>query len=120
MYPNEELINVLAPAYGPCPHLLGNTTACPQSRWESTAGHVPRGFLGATGELGEVELVIVLAEPGEPKRARLGNPGRRESYVDALEPTDMLRRVVDFVYGTYVERNGTVLNRTGIPGDLFA
>lgn len=27
-------------------------------------GHIPRGFLGATGALEEVELVVVLVESG--------------------------------------------------------
>jgi hypothetical protein len=35
-------------------------------RWRPSAGHVPRGFLGASGSLAEVELVLVLAEPGDP------------------------------------------------------
>ena len=29
-------------------------------------GHVPRGFCGATGGLDDVELVLVVAEPGDP------------------------------------------------------
>ena len=35
-------------------------------RWNPPAGHVPRGFLGAAGDLSEVELVLVFAEPGDP------------------------------------------------------
>jgi hypothetical protein len=35
-------------------------------RWRPADGHVPRGFAGATGELSEVELVLVSAEPGDP------------------------------------------------------
>jgi hypothetical protein len=31
------------------------------------AGHVPRGYLGATGSLDEIELVLVFAEPGDPQ-----------------------------------------------------
>jgi len=34
--------------------------------WSPDVGHVPRGFLGASGELSEVELVLVFAEPGDP------------------------------------------------------
>ena len=73
---------------------------CPESQWNPANGHVPRGYLGATGELDEVELVIVLAEPGDPKRT--------EKYVDDLPPSDMVRRVVDFVHGTYVDRDKPV------------
>ena len=79
MYPNEKLIEVLSPAYGPCRHMLTHGGGCPESRWKPAIGHVPRGFLGATGELAEVELVMVLAEPGEPKRAEPGNPKRTET-----------------------------------------
>ena len=35
-------------------------------RWKPSAGHVPRGFLGACGEPSEVELILVFAEPGDP------------------------------------------------------
>lgn len=39
---------------------------CRAMRWDPAAGHVPRGFCGATGELGDVRLVLVVAEPGDP------------------------------------------------------
>jgi hypothetical protein len=35
-------------------------------RWNPETGHVPRGFYGAIGNLSEVELVLVVAEPGDP------------------------------------------------------
>jgi hypothetical protein len=35
-------------------------------RWDPQAGHVPRGFCGATGRLSEVDLVLITAEPGDP------------------------------------------------------
>src|SRR5437763_10943031 len=57
------LANILLPAYGPCPEFA---TACKEMRWNPDAGHVPRGFLGACGELSEVELLLVFAEPGDP------------------------------------------------------
>lgn len=49
--------------------------------WNPTTGHVPRGYFGATGEIHEVELVLVFAEPGDPHG--------RESYrpSDAVEET---------------------------------
>ena len=100
VYPNEKLIEVLAPAYGPCRRMLTHGGGCPESKWNPASGHVPRGFLGATGKLDEVKLVMVLAEPGDPKCS--------ENYVGSLSPADMLRRVVDFVHGAYVDRDGTV------------
>jgi hypothetical protein len=54
---------ILSPAYGPCPEF---ETTCTEMRWNPAAGHVPRGFLGACGDLSEVELVLVVAEPGDP------------------------------------------------------
>ena len=100
MYPNGKLIEVLAPSHAPCRHMLTQGGGCPESQWSPAAGHVPRGFLGATGELDEVELVMVLAEPGDPKRT--------ENYVGGLAPAESLRRVADFVHRTYVDRDGTV------------
>src|ERR1700730_6020086 len=64
MKPPAELVRILAPAYGPCPEFKG---ACAgEMRWIPEAGHIPRGFFGATGDLSEVELVLVVAEPGDP------------------------------------------------------
>ena len=96
MYPNEALNKILAPAYEPCRHMRVFGGGCPQSEWNPARGHVPRGFLGATGELDEVELVIVLAEPGNPKGT--------EEYADELPPSDTVRHVVDFVHETYAKR----------------
>jgi len=60
---NPSIARVLAPAYLPCAEFQG---ACGEMRWQPETGHVPRGFLGATGSLEEVELVLVFAEPGDP------------------------------------------------------
>ena len=60
---NSAIANILAPAYMPC---IEFQRACMQMRWQPDAGHVPRGFLGASGSLDEVELVLVFAEPGDP------------------------------------------------------
>ena len=35
-------------------------------------------------------------------------PGHEDAYVDDLDPADMVRRVVDFVHWTYVDRHGIV------------
>ena len=57
-----KLAEILGPAY-PCPEF---DRACTEMRWEPKAGYVPRGFYGATGDLNEVELILVVAEPGDP------------------------------------------------------
>lgn len=62
--PHPELIRILEPAYQPCPAF---STTCTSMRFSPENGHVPRGFCGATGRLDEVELVLVVAEPGDPQ-----------------------------------------------------
>jgi len=47
-------------------------------RWDPKGGHIPRGFFGATGKLSEVEIVLVFAEPGDPK------PGDHTSMEEAI------------------------------------
>lgn len=65
---DKRLIDILAPAYLPC---SGFAEVCHDMRWHATGGHVPRGFLGATGNLTEVELVLVFAEPGDPQQGEI-------------------------------------------------
>ena len=62
--PARELYDVLLPAYGPCP---GFESTCKDiARWNPRGGHVPRGFAGALSTLEEVEVVLIVAEPGDP------------------------------------------------------
>lgn len=60
---NARLRRILLGAYQPCPEF---SRSCGSMRWNPAAGHVPRGFCGATGDLTEVALVLVVAEPGDP------------------------------------------------------
>jgi hypothetical protein len=60
---DQRIIEILAPAYQPC---RGFAQVCHEMRWHPAAGHIPRGYLGAKGDLSEVELVLVFAEPGNP------------------------------------------------------
>jgi hypothetical protein len=60
---NVAIRNVLNPAFEPCAGFAG---ACSSLKWKPEVGHCPRGFLGATGDLADVELVLVFAEPGDP------------------------------------------------------
>jgi hypothetical protein len=71
-------------------------------RWAPQAGHVPRGFVGAVGELSEVELVMVVAEPGNPQ------PG--EVYDNSLSPRQLIESVCEFVYGCF-ERGQDLFHR---------
>jgi len=58
-----QLAKILEPAY-PCPEFEARCKSI--MRWEPKAGHVPRGYYGAIGNLDEVELILVVAEPGDP------------------------------------------------------
>jgi hypothetical protein len=58
-----ELLEILSPAYDRCARF---DDTCANMRWNPELGFVPRGFFGACGELSEVELVLVTAEPGDP------------------------------------------------------
>jgi hypothetical protein len=61
--PCAELMHILLDAYRPCPS-FGST--CSDMRWIPERGHIPRGFCGAVGELKDVKLVLIIAEPGDP------------------------------------------------------
>jgi ATP adenylyltransferase len=83
--PHEKMLNVLLRAYEPCP----NFGTCPEARWKPREGHIPRGYLGCTGELEEVEAVFVFAEPGHPQ------PG--ESYIETSS-TSLVKQVIEASY----------------------
>ena len=58
-----ELKTILEPAYR-CEEFDG---ACKgQAVWNPESGQFPRGYYGALGNLHEVRLVMILAEPGRP------------------------------------------------------
>jgi len=73
---NSAIADVLLPAYAPCPEF---GRACTEMRWQPKTGHVPRGFLGASGALNEVELVLVFAEPGDPQEGE-SHTGLESAY----------------------------------------
>jgi len=62
---NKILVELLKEAYEPCSELAHT---CISMKWEPAAGFIPRGFLGATGSIEEVKLVLVCAEPGDPHK----------------------------------------------------
>jgi hypothetical protein len=81
--PCPELVRILAPAYEPCRHFGG---ACDGiARWDPAHGHVPRGFNGAFGTLDEIELVLVVGEPGDPWSGEHYNPESSPSeHIESL------------------------------------
>jgi len=88
------LETVLLPAYAPC---IEFAEACRRDMcWAPAAGHVPRGFCGATSSLSEVQLVLVGAEPGDPHKG--------ENYPAGTTPVDQLRSV--YAYACECFRSG--------------
>jgi len=85
-FPNPAVLDILLPSYGPCPRFA---SVCRCMRWNPPQGHVPRDFLGAEGDLDEVKLVLIVAEPGDPQ------PG--EGYDDGVSPRTMSADVYRFV-----------------------
>jgi hypothetical protein len=84
--PCAELRGVLLSAYKPC---HGFCSTCKSMQWKPARGYVPRGFCGALGNLSEVELVLIVAEPGDPLKG--------ETYpVDS--PEAALEAVCEYVY----------------------
>lgn len=93
--PNRRLFDALVEAYQPCRQF----GTCREAVWNPQRGHIPRGFLGATGELSDVEVVMVFAEPGHPHDNERYNPDHA--------PARMLESGLRHVYDSY--KNGTDL-----------
>ncbi|THJ64732.1 hypothetical protein E8P82_14260 [Arthrobacter echini] len=89
MRPDDKLSEMLRAAYLPC----GNFGACREAQWAPESGHIPRGFLGASGTLDDVEVVMVFAEPGHP------HPG--EAYDRKDSPDTLLENAMDHAYEAF-------------------
>ena len=66
--PNKKLVEILQPAYCPCPSFKGPCRGT--ATWKPSVGHVPRAFIGALGRLSEIKVVILVSEPGDPHNSR--------------------------------------------------
>ena len=86
--PCPELVRILAPALEPCRHFAGACRGI--ARWDPVRGHVPRGFTGAFGNLGDIELVLVVAEPGDPFHD--------EHYDSQSSPAEHIERIATFSF----------------------
>lgn len=87
--PNDRLLSVMLDAYQPC----ANFGRCIEARWVPERGHVPRGFLGATGTPADVEVVMVFSEPGHPLAG--------EGHDSASAPLGLLRSAMQHTYNCY-------------------
>jgi hypothetical protein len=104
--PHPALVEMLAPAYGPCPHFRCQGGACKDAVWNPAAGHIPRGFLGATGALEDVRLVMVFAEPGHPY-----------ADMDFSHATTPEALIAECTAHSHSRRSGA--NAKGFTGDVF-
>ena len=86
MQPNSKLVEALLPAYRPCARF----GTCKEAVWKPEVGHVPRGFLGATGGLSDVKLVMIFAEPG--------GVYPEDDYSNCVSPEAILSRAVEETY----------------------
>lgn len=92
--PCEELREILLSAYSPC---AGFSSGCQRiARWSPSEGHIPRGSVGALGSLDEIQLVLLVAEPG--------NPQWDEQYPEDLPPVETLAACCRFVYSQFEDR----------------
>ena len=81
--PCPKVQSILLNALSPCPHFSGACRGV--CRWDPASGHIPRGYLGATGRPEEVRLVMVLAEPGAPHDEETYDPSQeREGLLAAF------------------------------------
>ena len=101
--PAKELVEILQPAYSPCPGFEGGCEGV--ARWAPAEGHVPRGFVGALGRLDEVKVVILLAEPGDPHSLETYH-GRNQleqtceyTFKSLSEGTDLFHRNLKYLLG---------------------
>lgn len=81
--PCPELQEVLLPAFAWCTHLKQECYG-EVHELDPRAGYIPRGVLGALGELSEVQLVLVFGEPAGPISENYGGIVSRS---DRLEST---------------------------------
>lgn len=82
------------------------SSKCLEAKWNPGKGHIPRGFIGATGKLSDVEVMMVFAEPGHPHDIETYNPrlnadellaaGVSQTYSFMFEQTDLFHKNVRF------------------------
>lgn len=84
--PATPLLDLMEGAYR-CPHFQ----SCPEATYSPNQGLVPRGFIGATGKIDDIQAIFVLAEPGHPLNG--------ETY--ANDPATSIKQTLDHTYQSY-------------------
>jgi hypothetical protein len=98
--PNDALIDLLLLALSPCD---GFSNSCNRYvRWDPQQGHIPRGYIGGTGTIVDIRLILVTAEPGDPADG--------ETYIGS--PRDM---VLQYSARAYTALESLNLRRGGRP-----
>ena len=92
MIPTDPLKSLLLKAYEPC-RFFGQ---CREAQWEPHSGHIPRGYVGATGTAENVEVVMVFSEPGHPHDD--------ESYDASLGLDHLMAACTDHAYECFKHR----------------
>jgi len=87
--PCAELLEILKSAYK-CPSFSG---VCSNVCYKPELGYMPRGYTGAFGNLADIELILILAEPGNPPESQ------NEKYNDSLAPNELIAKVASGVEG---------------------
>ncbi len=111
--PNAALKAIFLPAFAPCDSFGRD---CSTMGWDPARGHIPRGFFGATGDLEDVRLVLVCAEPGDP------HPSESHS---GDSPEEMFRSAYDYAYDCFkagtdlFHRNVRLILNLCFPGTTF-
>ncbi|MCA0205155.1 MAG: hypothetical protein LCH92_12490 [Proteobacteria bacterium] len=95
MTPTDELKSLLLETYQPC-RFFGQ---CREAQWGPESGHIPRGYVGATGSPEDVEVIMVFAEPGHPHAD--------ERYDAALGAEGLMAACTSHAYESF--KNGTDL-----------
>ncbi len=112
--PTTEILNVLKPAYEPC--VKFGRECIKTATWAPQRGHVPRGFLGATGGVEDIKLVLLVAEPGNPHKDSQFQSGVTarsfitktitDTYACFRDQTDTfhgnMRRILDLAFPDYI------------------
>jgi hypothetical protein len=107
--PCPQLVGILAPAFEPCRHFAGHCAGI--ARWDPGHGHVPRGFTGAFGTLDDIELVLVVAEPGDPFP--------EEHYDPGSSPIEHIEKIAKFSFEALNTRDQFNVNFRGVLNDCW-
>lgn len=83
--PNDALLDIMREAY-----TCSNFGICREAEFNPAMGLIPRGFVGATGRLDEVEAIFVIAEPGGPMD--------EERYTVGATPDELMREGLAHTY----------------------